>query len=232
MAVYTDVSDEALSGFLGEYELGPLVAFRGIAEGVENSNFSLRTGTGDFILTLYEKRVEAAELPWFLGLMRHLATRGVTCPQPVPGRDGEALRRLAGRPAAITSFLPGVWPRRVRPEHCRPLGEALARLHVAGADYAPTRPNRLGPDSWMPLLDSCRSSGDRVQPGLVAELDRALERILPAWPEPAAARAGPCRPVPGQRVLPAEARRAAVAARRDAVRPDRLLLRLHRPARL
>ncbi len=183
MAVYTDVSDEALSAFLGEYELGPLVAFRGIAEGVENSNFSLRTGAGDFILTLYEKRVDAAELPWFLGLMRHLATRGVTCPQPVPGRDGEALRRLAGRPAAITSFLPGVWPRRVRPEHCRPLGEALARLHVAGADYALARPNRLGPDSWMPLLDSCRSSGDRVQPGLVAELDRALERILPAWPD-------------------------------------------------
>ncbi len=183
MAVYTDVTDEALTAFLGEYELGPLVAFRGIAEGVENSNFSLRTGTGDYILTLYEKRVEAAELPWFLGLMRHLSTRGVTCPQPVPGRDGEALRTLAGRPAAITSFLPGVWPRRVRPEHCRPLGEALARLHRAGSDYAPERPNRLGPDAWMPLLDSCRPSGDRVQPGLVAELDRALAHILPAWPD-------------------------------------------------
>ncbi len=183
MAVYTDVTDEALAAFLGEYELGPLVAFRGIAEGVENSNFSLRTGTGDYILTLYEKRVDAAELPWFLGLMRHLATRGVTCPQPIPGRDGEALRVLAGRPAAITSFLPGVWPRRVRPEHCRPLGEALARLHRAGADYAPVRPNRLGPDAWTPLLDSCRSSGDRVQPGLVAELDRALAHILPAWPD-------------------------------------------------
>ena len=182
MAVYTDVTDEALTAFLGEYELGPLVAFRGIAEGVENSNFSLRAGTGDYILTLYEKRVDAAELPWFLGLMRHLATRGVTCPQPISGRDGAALRVLAGRPAAITSFLPGVWPRRVRPEHCRRLGEALARLHVAGADYAPVRPNRLGPEAWTTLLDSCRSSGDRVQPGLVAELDRALARILPAWP--------------------------------------------------
>ena len=183
MAVYTDVTDEALAAFLGEYELGSLVAFRGIAEGVENSNFSLRTGTGDYILTLYEKRVDAAELPWFLGLMRHLATRGVTCPQPIAGRDGAALRVLAGRPAAITSFLPGVWPRRVRPEHCRQLGQALARLHRAGADYAPVRPNRLGPDAWTPLLDSCRSSGDRVQPGLVAELDRALSRILPAWPD-------------------------------------------------
>lgn len=182
MAVYTDVTDEALASFLSAYALGELVAFRGIAEGVENSNFSLRTGTGDYILTLYEKRVDPAELPWFLGLMRHLASRGVTCPQPVSGRDGEALRTLAGRPAAITSFLPGVWPRRVRPEHCRPLGAALATLHLAGADYAAERPNALGPDAWGPLLDRCRATGDRVQAGLVAELDAALARILPAWP--------------------------------------------------
>ena len=182
MAVYTDVGDEALSAFLAEYALGELIAFRGIAEGVENSNFSLRTGSGDYILTLYEKRVDPAELPWFLGLMRHLASRGVTCPQPIAGRDGVALRSLVGRPAAITSFLPGVWPRRVRPEHCRPLGIALARLHDAGADYAAERGNALGPQAWPPLLEKCRATGDRVQPGLIAELDAALARILPAWP--------------------------------------------------
>jgi homoserine kinase type II len=182
LAVYTDVTDEALAGFLADYALGELVAFRGIAEGVENSNFSLRTGSGDYILTLYEKRVDPEELPWFLGLMRHLATRGVTCPQPVAARDGQALRQLAGRPAAITSFLPGVWPRRVRTEQCRPLGAALARLHLAGADYAPERRNGLGPHAWSGLLESCRQTGDRVQPGLVAELDAALARILPAWP--------------------------------------------------
>ena len=183
MAVYTDVGDEALSAFLAEYALGELIAFRGIAEGVENSNFSLRTSSGDYILTLYEKRVDPAELPWFLGLMRHLASRGVTCPQPIAGRDGVALRSLAARPAAITSFLPGVWPRRVRPEHCRPLGIALARLHDAGADYAAERGNALGPQAWPPLLEKCRATGDRVQPGLIAELDAALARILPAWPQ-------------------------------------------------
>lgn len=182
MAVYTDVSDEALASFLTDYALGELVAFRGIAEGVENSNFSLRTGTGDYILTLYEKRVDPRELPWFLGLMRHLAQRGVTCPQPIAGHDGEALRVLAGRPAAITSFLSGVWPRRVRPEHCRLLGVALATLHLAGADYEHERPNGLGPAAWRPLLESCRSTGDAVQPGLIAELDLALDSILPAWP--------------------------------------------------
>ena len=116
MAVYTEVGDEALAAFLADFDLGSIVAFRGIAEGVENSNFSLRTTVGDYILTLYEKRVEPADLPWFLGLMEHLATRGITCPLPVHGRDGVALRVLEGRHAAITTFLPGVWPRRVRPK--------------------------------------------------------------------------------------------------------------------
>jgi homoserine kinase type II len=182
VAVYTEVSDEAVACFLTEYDIGGLVAFRGIAEGVENSNYSLRTSTGDFILTLYEKRVCEAELPWFLGLMEHLATRGLTCPQPVRGRDGAALRRLCGRPAAITTFLPGVWPRRVRPEHCAPLGRALAALHRAGADYAPVRANALGPTGWPPLLARCVGRAAEVQPGLGAELEAALARILTAWP--------------------------------------------------
>ncbi len=183
MAVYTEVTDDALAAFLADYDIGTAVAFRGIAEGVENSNYSLRTTAGDFILTLYEKRVDPTELPWFLGLMEHLAGRGVVCPQPVHGRDGAALRQLAGRHAAITTFLPGVWPRRVRIEHCGPVGAALAALHKAGADYAPTRPNALGPAGWSPLLDKARSRADEVQPGLAAELDGALSGILSAWPK-------------------------------------------------
>ena len=182
MAVYTEVTDEALAAFLDDYDLGTAVAFRGIAEGVENSNFQLRTTAGDFILTLYEKRVDPAELPWFLGLMEHLAVQGITCPQPVQGRDGGSLRHLAGRPACITTFLPGVWPRRVRPEHCAPLGAALARLHLAGAGYAPTRANGLGPASWAPLLARSVARADEVQPGLAAELAGALAGIIAAWP--------------------------------------------------
>jgi len=182
MAVYTEVSDDALAAFLTGFDIGTMVAFRGIAEGVENSNFSLRTTQGDFILTLYEKRVDPADLPWFLGLMEHLAQRGIVCPQPVRGRDGEALRTLEGRYAAITTFLPGVWPRRVRQEHCGPVGAALAALHLAGADYAPRRTNALGPAGWPPLLDRARPRADEVRPGLVAELDSALTAILAAWP--------------------------------------------------
>jgi homoserine kinase type II len=188
MAVYTEVTDEALAAFLEEYDIGAAVAFRGIAEGVENSNFSLRTTVGDFILTLYEKRVDPAELPWFLGLMDHLAARGITCPQPVRGRDGQALRRLAGRHAAVTTFLPGVWPRRVRPEHCAPLGEALARLHLAGEGYAATRANALGPAGWGPLLGRARDSlaatgADGATSALCDELEAALGGVLAAWPK-------------------------------------------------
>lgn len=182
MAVYTEVSDEALTCFLTDYDIGTAVAFRGIAEGVENSNFSLRTTAGDFILTLYEKRVDPAELPWFLGLMEHLAQRGLVCAQPVRGRDGIALRQLSGRHAAITTFLPGVWPRRVRLSHCGPVGTALARLHLAGAAYEPQRQNALGPQSWLRLLDRSRDRADEVQAGLAAELDEALTLILNAWP--------------------------------------------------
>ncbi len=182
MAVYTEVTDEALAAFVADYDLGTVVAFRGIAEGVENSNFSLRTSAGDFILTLYEKRVDPAELPWFLGLMEHLAGRGITCPQPVRARDGESLRQLAARPACVTTFLPGVWPRRVRPMHCAPVGDALAALHLAGHGYAAERPNALGPAGWRPLLERCLPQADGVQPGLAAQLTAALDRILATWP--------------------------------------------------
>jgi homoserine kinase type II len=183
MAVYTDVSDDALAAFLAEYAIGSLVAFRGIAEGVENSNFSLRTSEGDFILTLYERRVDPDDLPWFLGLMQHLAGRGISCPLPVPGRDGAALRMVCGRHAAITTFLPGVWPRRVQVGHCRPLGEAVARLHLAGEGFPPVRANGLGPGSWPALMDRCRGRAAEVQDGLSKELDAAIKRVLGAWPD-------------------------------------------------
>jgi homoserine kinase type II len=183
MAVYTDVSDDALVAFLGEYGIGNLVAFRGIAEGVENSNFSLRTSAGDYILTLYERRVDPDDLPWFLGLMQHLAARGISCPVPVAGRDGAALRMLCGRHAAITTFLPGVWPRRVQLAHCRPLGEAVAQMHLAGAGFAQLRPNGLGPGAWPALMDRCRARAGEVQDGLAEELDAAITDVLAAWPD-------------------------------------------------
>jgi homoserine kinase type II len=183
MAVYTEVTDEACEAFLRGYGIGRLVAFRGIAEGVENSNYALKTTAGDFILTLYEQRVDIAELPWFLGLMEHLSAQGLSCPLPVRGLDGGNLYQLAGRTASITTFLPGVWPRRVQVAHCGPLGAALARLHLAGAGFAPVRANALGPAGWPPLLAKSLPRSDEVQPGLGGELSAALDAILAAWPQ-------------------------------------------------
>jgi homoserine kinase type II len=183
MAVYTAVSDTALTQFLTGYSLGEACSFVPIAEGVENSNYLLETAAGRYILTLYERRVEPAELPWFLGLMEHLATHGITCPQPVRGRDGESLRTLCGRPACITTFLPGRWPRRVSPGHCDAVGEALARLHLAGRDYTPVRANALGPAGWPPLLARCGTAADTLAPRLHAELGIALGHVLATWPK-------------------------------------------------
>lgn len=183
MAVYTDVPDEELAAFVAEYELGAVTAFKGIAEGVENSNFLLRTERGSFILTLYEKRVRSEDLPFFLGLMEHLAARGFACPTPVKGRDGVALRRLCNRPAAIVTFLDGLWPRRIQPLHCAGVGDALARLHLAGAGFGIRRPNDLSVGGWRRLLDAAAPRAHEVRAGLAQELLAEFARLEAEWPK-------------------------------------------------
>jgi homoserine kinase type II len=182
MAVYTDVSAEELTAYLAGYDLGELLSYKGIAEGVENSNFLVHTSTGHFILTLYEKRVKAADVPFFLALMEHLAGRGLTCPQPVKDRAGKTLGTLAGRPAAIVTFLDGMWIRRPDAKHCTAVGEALARLHLAGADFKMTRPNALSVAGWRPLYEQAASRADTVQPGLSDTISAELKRLESDWP--------------------------------------------------
>jgi homoserine kinase type II len=183
MAVYTPIDDASLSAFLAAYEIGEAISLEGITEGVENSNYLLLAARGRFILTLYERRVDPADLPFFLGLMDHLAARGVPCPTPVHARDGAVLRSLCGRPAAMVSFLDGVSPRRVQAGHCAALGRALAQLHLAGAGFPLVRPNALSVSGWRPLFDACRAHADRVLIGLEAEIDRELAAIERDWPE-------------------------------------------------
>ena len=182
MAVYTDVAVDELAAFLSAYDLGELLAYKGIAEGVENSNFLLHTSRGYYILTLYEKRVAANDLPFFLALIEHLAARGLTCPQPVKNRAGETLGRLAGRPAAIVTFLDGMWIRRPSAVHCAGLGRALAELHLAGADFAMTRANALSVAGWRALYDSAKDRADGVQAGLGAAIASELELLAASWP--------------------------------------------------
>jgi homoserine kinase type II len=184
MAVYTDVAADELADFLKGYEIGELLSYKGIAEGVENSNFLLHTTSGSFILTLYEKRVAKGDLPFFLGLMTHLASRGVNCPQPVKDRRGEALRTLAGRPAAIITFLEGVWPRKPNATHCAGAGKVLAEMHLAGADFPFVRANALSVSGWRPLFEQAASRADQVQPGLAAFVAAELDHLEGnVWPK-------------------------------------------------
>ncbi|HUD52699.1 homoserine kinase, partial [Parvibaculum sp.] len=182
MAVYTEVADEELEAFLAAYDIGELRSYKGIAEGVENSNFLLHTTKGAYFLTLYEKRVAREDLPFFLGLMNHLAARGIDCPVPIRNRKGEMLGELAGRPAAIISFLEGLSVKRPQPKHCAQLGEGAARLHLAGRDFAIHRANALTVAGWRPLFDACRARADEVSPGLAAELGVELDFLEANWP--------------------------------------------------
>ncbi|MAY61609.1 MAG: homoserine kinase [Rhizobiales bacterium] len=183
MAVYTDVSETDLQLFIADYDIGKLLSYKGIAEGVENSNFLIHTSEGTFILTLYEKRVNPNDLPFFLGLMDHLAGNGLSCPLPIRRRDGETLGTLAGRPAAIISFLEGMWPRKPAAVHCRETGRALAAMHVAGKGFDITRPNALSVDAWRPLWEKSASRADEVEEGLAAEIIQALDELEAGWPK-------------------------------------------------
>jgi homoserine kinase type II len=183
MAVYTDVSTEDLGAFLESYDLGELLSYKGIAEGVENSNFLVHTRSGHYILTLYEKRVAAGDVPFFLALMEHLAKRGITCPQPVKNRKGEALGKLCGRPAAIVTFLDGMWIRRPDSHHCAALGEALARMHLAGADFPKKRKNALSVGGWRPLFEKAADRADTVQRDMRVTIEKELAHLEKTWPD-------------------------------------------------
>lgn len=182
MAVYTDVSEEELGVFLEGYDVGVLHSYKGIAEGTENSNYLLHTSTGNYILTLYERRVERSDLPFFLGLMEHLAKKGVSCPLPVHRCDGSVVGELAGRPAALITFLEGMWMRKPAAHHCRAVGEALAGLHHAASDFPMARANALSPKHWVRLWNLTRERADEVEAGLVREVDTELEELISKWP--------------------------------------------------
>jgi homoserine kinase type II len=184
MAVYTDVAADELAEFLSLYDLGGLLSYKGIAEGVENSNFLLHTARGTFILTLYEKRVAKDDLPFFLGLMTHLASHGISCPQPVTNKSGEVLGSLCGRPAAIITFLEGVWPRKPNAAHCARVGEVLAKMHLAGSNFAMSRANALSVSGWRPLFDRAADCADSVQVGLRDLIARELDHLESGvWPK-------------------------------------------------
>ncbi len=182
MAVYTEVSDEELSTFMASYDLGELLSFKGIAEGVENTNYIVHATRGPFILTLYERRVARDDLPFFLGLMEHLASRGVSCPIPVRDLEGRNLRELAGRAAALVTFLEGFWIRRPTPTHCAAVGRALAEMHLGGEGFVLKRANALGPAGWRPLYKRFANRTEEISAGLGHFIESELDVLDAGWP--------------------------------------------------
>jgi homoserine kinase type II len=182
MAVYTQVSAEALADFLARFDVGELVSAKGIAEGVENSNYLVDTTKGRFILTLYEKRVSADDLPFFLALLDHLADRGLPVPPAVPDREGRTIHQIEGRPACLIQFLSGVSVSHPTPRQAHAAGAALGRMHEALRDFALERPNALGPDDWRPLFERCGREMDAIRPGLYDDVGEALDRLAARWP--------------------------------------------------
>ncbi len=183
MAVYTEVSDEELAAFIASYGLGELLSFKGIAEGVENTNYIVHTSRGPFILTLYERRTAREDLPFFLGLMEHLAARGVSCPTPVRDNEGRNLKELAGRPAALVTFLEGFWVRRPATVHCAAVGRALAELHMGAQGFALKRANALGLAGWRPLYERFADRADEIAPDLGPLIGSELRSLEAHWPK-------------------------------------------------
>jgi homoserine kinase type II len=183
MAVYTEVSDEELANLIAGYDIGRPVSMKGIAEGVENTNYLVTTERGDFILTLYEKRVANGDLPFFIGLLDYLAAQAVPCPVPIHDENGDVLHTLCGRTAALFTFLKGISVRRPSVAHCSAVGAALAQLHLAGRDFPMRRDNSLSLQGWARLREALGAQADDLMPGLGELLDRELETLHANWPQ-------------------------------------------------
>lgn len=184
MAVYTKVEENELAAFLADYDIGEATSFSGITQGVENSNYRLTTTKGQYILTLYEKRVNRDDLPFFIGLMGHMAKAGINCPAPVADRQGTVLKELNGRAAAIITFLEGTWSNAPNPERCAAVGDVLAKMHLAGLDFTLTRENALSAVGWRPLLDSADpAEASKLAPNLWQQASDRLDALLQRWPE-------------------------------------------------
>ncbi len=183
MAVYTEVPAESLERFLGRYKTGALVSAKGIAEGVSNSNFLIETTTDRYILTLYERRIDISELPWFINLMEHLANAGLPVPRPIRDREGEALQQLSGKTACLIQYQPGVSVSQPTVAQAYAAGEALARLHIAGQDYRAIRPNGLGLGWWQETAADIGPDLDSIETGLSRLVSERLTLVAAGWPD-------------------------------------------------
>ena len=182
MAVYTHLNADDLAGLIAEYDVGELVSAKGIAEGVSNSNWLVETTAGRFILTMYEHRVDAADLPFFLGLLDHLSSKGSPVPRTIHDRAGASFRTIHEKAVALIEFLPGVSIDTPHPAQARAVGEALAGIHLAAADFPQERENTMGLAAWRKLLGDCGERLGEIDTGLPDHVARELDYLDKNWP--------------------------------------------------
>ncbi len=196
MAVYTRIGAERMARLIDAFDVGALISAKGIAEGVSNSNWLIETGEGRYILTVYEQRTDVRDLPFFLGLLDHLAAAGCPVPRTIHDRDGAAFRsfrvnggaaddsdRRPEKAAALIEFLPGISADRPNPAQARAVGAALAGIHLSARSFAMERANAMGPGGWPALAAGCAGRWGEIDPALAAEVPPALDRIVAGWPD-------------------------------------------------
>ena len=183
MAVYTKLSENNLKDFFSKYNLGKLLKFQGIQEGIENSNYFVKTDSGKFILTVYEKRVEEKDLPFFMGLMKNIFNKNFPSPEPIINKNGNYITEIFGKKAAVVSFLEGASKKNLTPGNCHEVGIYTAKLHMITKNLNIKRTNRLSVNSWRLIYRKIQRDCSKIYPDLTKIIERNLEVIEDKWPK-------------------------------------------------
>ena len=183
MAVYTKLSENNLKDFFSKYNLGKLLKFQGIQEGIENSNYFVKTDSGKFILTIYEKRVEEKDLPFFMGLMKNIFNKNFPSPEPIINKNGNYITEVLGKKAAVVSFLEGTSKKNLTPGNCHEVGIYTAKLHMITKNLNIKRTNRLSVNSWRLIYRKIQRDCSKIYPDLTKIIERNLEVIEDKWPK-------------------------------------------------
>ncbi len=182
MAVYTKVSKGGVQSILNKYDVGRLIKYEEIQEGIENSNFKVTTTDGTFILTIYEKRVKEEDLPYFINLMDHLSSNGINCPKPIKDKSGEIFQSISNKKSILVTFLSGNSLKFINKGHCYELGKNLANFHLQGLKFKVKRENDLNHRSWLQLFREGTAKNDLYKKSLLNEIEQIIKKTVDDWP--------------------------------------------------
>jgi len=183
MAVYTKLSEKELKEFFSKYNLGELLNYKEIKEGIENTNYFIQTEKGKFILTLYEKRVEEKDLPFFISLMRNLFDKNFPSPEPIINKNGNYISEISEKKAAVVSFLDGYAKKILNPNDCYEVGINTAKLHLITKNLSGKRENKLSINSWRKIYNKVKKDCSKIHPNLPKVIEKNLDEIEKNWPK-------------------------------------------------